>query len=249
MAHHLATRLHELRRRSGLGLSAFARATECESSCWKSYLAGSTIPPRRVVEQAAQLARLSAVDTRALLATWQQAALEQDPAECHSATGELPPQGPRSRTPQWRRVAGALLAAAAVVVAAGVTVRGATVGHTAPATAPTPTTTADYICRYTVRDGMRYAGHAESLTRIINSGASGQDVIELQCLLRDHGFQPGEVDGMFGPNTERAVKQFQKAAGTRSDGKVGPQTWTLLRNPNNAATSPPPTSPPPTSPR
>jgi peptidoglycan hydrolase-like protein with peptidoglycan-binding domain len=62
----------------------------------------------------------------------------------------------------------------------------------------------------------------------IQRGASGEAVKLLQRLLRSFGYDPGAVDGQFGPNTERAVKKFQDDFLLSSDGIVGPETWGLL---------------------
>lgn len=58
---------------------------------------------------------------------------------------------------------------------------------------------------------------------------SGEDVKELQRLLDEHGFPCGEIDGIFGPATDKAVRAFQRASGLDVDGKVGPRTWAKLR--------------------
>ncbi len=42
------------------------------------------------------------------------------------------------------------------------------------------------------------------------------------------GFKAIQVDGVFGPNTEKAVKKFQEHKGLLSDGKVGKRTVTAL---------------------
>ena len=46
----------------------------------------------------------------------------------------------------------------------------------------------------------------------------------LQQLLRARN-HPVAVDGIFGPNSEAAVKAFQQSKGLAADGIVGPQTW------------------------
>ena len=43
-------------------------------------------------------------------------------------------------------------------------------------------------------------------------------------------FDPGPADGIFGPNTEAAVKAFQAIFATPADGIVGPKTWRALRS-------------------
>lgn len=53
------------------------------------------------------------------------------------------------------------------------------------------------------------------------------DTKYIQELLNDHGYNLA-MDGIHGPLTERAVKDFQKANGLTVDGKVGPQTMAAL---------------------
>jgi len=52
----------------------------------------------------------------------------------------------------------------------------------------------------------------------------GDDVATLQSRLIDMGFNPGRVDGIYGPVTENAVKEFQKSVGVKVDGICGPGT-------------------------
>jgi DNA invertase Pin-like site-specific DNA recombinase/peptidoglycan hydrolase-like protein with peptidoglycan-binding domain len=50
----------------------------------------------------------------------------------------------------------------------------------------------------------------------------------LQRSLRQLGWAPGPVDGLFGPRTEAAVRRFQAARGLATDGVAGPVTWRSL---------------------
>jgi peptidoglycan hydrolase-like protein with peptidoglycan-binding domain len=55
----------------------------------------------------------------------------------------------------------------------------------------------------------------------------------LQALLVKSGVpgaNPGPIDGFFGPHTEAAVEAFQKWAGIKVDGQVGPITWGKLHS-------------------
>ena len=59
-------------------------------------------------------------------------------------------------------------------------------------------------------------------------GSSGETVREIQQLLLDWGYYSGEVDGIFGSETEDAVEYFQSKNGLTVDGKVGPATLEAL---------------------
>lgn len=51
---------------------------------------------------------------------------------------------------------------------------------------------------------------------------------QIQALLTYLGYDPGEVDGLTGKNTRRAVLAFQTAEGLETDGSPGPMTQAAL---------------------
>jgi peptidoglycan hydrolase-like protein with peptidoglycan-binding domain len=59
---------------------------------------------------------------------------------------------------------------------------------------------------------------------LLREGSRGERVEDLQRALRSRGFNPGPVDGIFGPRTESAVRHFQRSRGIAADGVFGPQT-------------------------
>jgi peptidoglycan hydrolase-like protein with peptidoglycan-binding domain len=61
----------------------------------------------------------------------------------------------------------------------------------------------------------------------LREGARGEAVRFLQSALNRQGANVA-VDGSFGPNTERAVRDFQRRKGLSADGVVGPRTWGAL---------------------
>ncbi len=58
--------------------------------------------------------------------------------------------------------------------------------------------------------------------------SSGPEVRKLQKKLKALGFNPGLIDGRFGPATEAAVIAFQKSEGLLTDGIAGPRTLGAL---------------------
>lgn len=61
----------------------------------------------------------------------------------------------------------------------------------------------------------------------IRRGSKGQYVKVLQNILINKNYIL-QVDGDFGPMTEKAVKDFQTKSGLKPDGIVGPLTWAML---------------------
>lgn len=57
----------------------------------------------------------------------------------------------------------------------------------------------------------------------------GDDVGELQTRLNNLGFDAGKPDAIFGPDTQRAVIEFQHNRGLPEDGVAGPEVITELR--------------------
>ncbi len=55
-------------------------------------------------------------------------------------------------------------------------------------------------------------------------GSYGKNVSTLQIWLLDNGYYDGEIDGLFGFQTEEAVENLQKDLGINVDGIIGSQT-------------------------
>lgn len=63
---------------------------------------------------------------------------------------------------------------------------------------------------------------------ILKKGANGEPVEALQALLNLRADAKLDVDSNFGPGTDKAVKNYQKAEGLTVDGSVGAATWRKL---------------------
>ena len=56
--------------------------------------------------------------------------------------------------------------------------------------------------------------------------------IMLQVVLKSYGYYEGKIDGIFGNISKNALISLQKSNNLDSDGKIGPQTCSLLLNKN-----------------
>jgi N-acetyl-anhydromuramyl-L-alanine amidase AmpD len=65
---------------------------------------------------------------------------------------------------------------------------------------------------------------------LLRRGLRGWEVRRLQKLLARAGMDPGSIDGMFGPATERALKEFQRTRELDVDGIAGTETWRELQS-------------------
>ena len=63
---------------------------------------------------------------------------------------------------------------------------------------------------------------------IIKNGDRGAAVLLLQGVLHRIGQEVSNVDGIFGGETEDAVRAFQESMGLSADGKVGDETANAL---------------------
>lgn len=52
---------------------------------------------------------------------------------------------------------------------------------------------------------------------------------EIQTALKNAGFYTGAIDGIIGPQTKRAIEEFQRMKGLKVDGIVGPKILAELK--------------------
>ncbi|GAB1332238.1 peptidoglycan-binding protein [Streptomyces sennicomposti] len=236
----LVVRLREIKDQMGVSTATLAAKTAYSRSSWERYLNGRTLPPRQAVEA---ISRVSGTDQAPVLALWEMAAHARSDKTSKSAGPETTAPGNErreSREPEGRPAArrsrpiviAAVVATALAVLTAACWMTLRDESASAPSGQKHVTHAAvrpsGFACHYTRRNGRLFAGHrADEPLVVLNSG--GQQVVEVQCLLAYHRHSPGRIDGLFGEHTEKAVKELQRAGGAAVDGKVGPQTWALLR--------------------
>jgi len=86
-------------------------------------------------------------------------------------------------------------------------------------TAKTPATTSSDSSK------TKLMGHHTAGT---SSGTKGERVRSVQDALKSKGYDPGPIDGVFGPRTQAALKDFQKAEQLPVSGRQDPQTLAKL---------------------
>lgn len=76
--------------------------------------------------------------------------------------------------------------------------------------------------------GIPFSGNMDKANafsnQVIQHGAVGNDVIELQSRLQYLGFYNGKIDGVFGWGTYWALRNFQYEFGLPIDGLAGQET-------------------------
>ncbi|WP_280883234.1 peptidoglycan-binding protein [Streptomyces pseudovenezuelae] len=250
----LVVRLRRLKDHSGLSVRQLAARTEYSPKSWERYLGARSLPPAPAVEA---LAKIAGDDPVRLLALREVAAEAWENRRADPAHEPDQPESPKSPdspdelavvvTPSPAHPTGvrslhiALVAGAVALVLAlssavllAVRLHDDETTKTAPASRTAPTSSAPaaqpaYTCRLKKDDGHWFAGLGRSWDVNLAYGNAGADVAEAQCLLRRAGISPGGIDGIFGPLTQRAVKELQKRAGLVVDGVIGPHTWKALR--------------------
>jgi N-acetylmuramoyl-L-alanine amidase len=81
---------------------------------------------------------------------------------------------------------------------------------------------------YRALDEARYRLGDRLLSYVVGNPLTGDDVQLLQRRLQELGFNVGRVDGVFGPHTLEALREFQRNVGLPADGTCGPATFKAL---------------------
>jgi len=68
-----------------------------------------------------------------------------------------------------------------------------------------------------------------AISRSLEDIHEGEVVTRVQNALKRLGLDPGKIDGVFGPATERAVTEFQTTHGLVADGVVDQRMWVALK--------------------
>lgn len=84
-----------------------------------------------------------------------------------------------------------------------------------------------------VKDTEAVQGEESQLTESEGVDSASADfqkpsIKDIQQALKNAGLYDGEIDGVSGPKTKKAIETFQSQNDLTADGKVGPKTWEKL---------------------
>lgn len=110
--------------------------------------------------------------------------------------------------------------------------------------------TKEAVKKFQAKNGLKIDGIAGTATQkaLFASGTSSRsntsasrgisnNLKEIQTVLKNLGFYKGKVDGISGPLTKSAIKNFQKSKGLAADGIVGTKTRNALFNSKEKAST------------
>ena len=63
---------------------------------------------------------------------------------------------------------------------------------------------------------------------VVKAGSQSMVVVQVQRALRGKEYNIGSLDGVFGPKSQQATREFQAALGLKADGEVTARTWAYL---------------------
>lgn len=67
-----------------------------------------------------------------------------------------------------------------------------------------------------------------NVSAVSKNGSRGEEVKKIQTKLKNWGYYGGSIDGVYGWQTESAVKSFQRKNGLKVDGIAGTQTLNAM---------------------
>ena len=79
--------------------------------------------------------------------------------------------------------------------------------------------------------GLQSAKKSVSVEPAVTQTAEAEkpSMRDIQQALKNADLYEGNIDGISGPKTKKAVEDFQSQVGLKVDGKVGPKTWQKLK--------------------
>ncbi len=168
------------------------------------------------------------------------------PTHQFGASCDVPPVDPTTMR-RWAPAAVAVVAFAGVA-GWGALARGSNGGEAAPSSdTGLPVTQTSVAAPESTAPATSAPPAKVRLPRELIEGATGEDVKMVQQRLLDLGFDPGGIDGIFGPSTIQAVWAFEKLIlGIPRDqvsGHVTPAMWDRMQDPLGLAPRRPDSTP------